>query len=157
MTSANGSTWSATIPASSIKRSVTAPATGSVTFVAAVPGGGVTTAKLTVVAKPTFVGNCTVAPTPIALRLLTTLTQNAETLSCTTSGLSAGDTVTVSYPTSIGTSTGTLTSANGTSWQLVLPAGTRVKGAPTQTFTFSLTRVSDGMAGTPQTITAVAA
>jgi prepilin-type N-terminal cleavage/methylation domain-containing protein len=159
MTSATSTTWTATIAANNIKAVIPSDKTSStVTFAATVPGGGVATKKLTVVSTPTFVGNCTVTPNPIVLKVLTTNTQNAETLSCTTTGLASSDSVTVSYPTGVSTTAnGTLTSANGTNWSLVLPANTKLKGAPSEVFTFSLQRLSDGQSGTPQNITVLAA
>jgi len=158
MTHTTGSTWSATVPAASITKVVADGSTGSVTFAATVPGGGVATSHLTLVGKPTFVGTCRVTPNPIVFQLLTTKTSVAETLQCTTSGLTSADSVSVSYPTSTTTTaTAALTTSNGSTWTVVLPVGTKLKGSPSETFTFGLTRVSDGVAGTSQSLTVLAA
>lgn len=159
MSSSNGgSTWTATVNASSITKTVAAGQTGTVKFAATVPGGGVATANLTLSGAPTFVGTCSVVPNPIVFQVLTTKTSLAETLTCTTAGLTSADNVSVSYPTSSSTTaTGTLTSSNGNTWTVTLPVGTRLKGAPSETFTFSLSRVSDGLSGTSQSVTVLAA
>jgi trimeric autotransporter adhesin len=158
MSSSGSNTWSATISSSNITKSLSGNQSGSVTFAATVPNGGIATASLSLVAKPAFVGNCTVSPNPIVFQLLTTKTSSAETLTCTTSGLAKTDSVTVSYPKpSGGTGNGTLTSTDGSTWTLTLPSGTTLKGAPNETFTFSLTRVSDGVAGSSQNVTVLAA
>jgi hypothetical protein len=160
MTSSGATTWSVTVPSSSITKAVPSSSSQAhVTFAATVPGGGVATNQLTVVPRPAFTGSCTVLPNPIVFQVLTKKTAFAEALTCTTTGLSASDTVGVSYPTgTTTTATGTLSSSDGgTTWRLTLPVGTTLKGAPSETFTFSCTRVSDGLAGTPQSVTVLAA
>lgn len=151
------STWSATIPASSITKAVTS-GTSSLVFAATVPGtSALTTATVTVKPAVTF-GTCSVSPGTILLTVLTRKTALAETLTCTTTGLASTDSVTVSYPSGAGTAGGTLTSSNGTSWSLVLPAGTSMQSGVTlsETFTFTATRVSDSVTAS-KTLTAVMA
>jgi prepilin-type N-terminal cleavage/methylation domain-containing protein len=157
MTSTGNGIWTATLPASSITRVVPAGQTqGSVVFAATVPGSAtVPSATLRTVATPTFTGTCTVSPTPIVLKVLSQVTAVAETLSCTTSGLTSADTVQVSWLTATGSLQSALTSSTGTSWQVVLPVGTAMR-LVSETFTFTFTRSSDSATGTQSVTTVVA-
>ena len=149
-------TWTATVPTSRVTRAVPAgQPTATVVFAATAPGTrAVPTTTLTVRSAPAL-GTCAVAPNPVLLRVLTTTTAGAETLTCSATGLTAAGDVTVTYPTpGAGTATGHLTSTDGASWRLVLPAGTVLRGPLTEVFTFTPVR-ADGLAGTVQAVSAV--
>ncbi len=143
----DGSTWSVSLPASSITDVAGQGATdGSVTFAATVPGvETLPKAVLTVLGSPSFTGACSVTPAPITLAPLTRSTTLTEVVSCTTSGLVASDRVRASYASGTGTATLTLVSTDGSHW-----TGTIVTGTPmapsgsSESFTFALTRESDG-------------
>jgi prepilin-type N-terminal cleavage/methylation domain-containing protein len=146
LTSSGGGTWSVSVPASSVTK---APASGSTTatvaFTATAPtGNGIQTANLTLVTQPSFT-SCSVSPNPLTLQLLsTTKLANAETLTCTVKALSSSDHVRVSYATPTSTQTSDLTTTDGgTTWKLVLAAGTQVHSGLSTTFTFTATRQSD--------------
>src|SRR5262249_48142666 len=78
MTHSTGTTWTATVAAASITKTVADGSSGTVKFAATVAGGGIVTSNLTLVGKPTFVGTCTVSPNPIVFLVLTTKTSLAE-------------------------------------------------------------------------------
>ncbi|HWC33803.1 MAG TPA: type II secretion system protein [Mycobacteriales bacterium] len=154
-----GGTFSATIPASSITKSVSSSG-GSIAFTATVPGTqAVPSAALTIVGAPAFSGNCSVSVAGLGLNIisLTPLTRNSllpAGLSCTTVNLSKTDTVTATYQSGTGTRTATLTSTNGTTWTATIPSGTAMaKTGSTEGFTFQLTRASDS-ATASQSLTA---
>lgn len=149
------SSWNVSIPAGTITK---APPSGQVsttlTFAAAVPGAqGLTTASVTLTAKPTF-ASCSITPSPIRLGLLSGKTTTAETLTCTTAGLRTTDLVQVTYTSGLGTATAALTSNDGATWTKVLPSGTALGplGLLT-TFTFNASR--DGVTATPVVISSV--
>jgi prepilin-type N-terminal cleavage/methylation domain-containing protein len=150
------SSWTATIPASSIRKAVTS-GTASLAFAATVPGTtSLSTASVTLT-PAVGLSSCSVTPNPIVLTLLTRKTSLPETLTCTTRGLSASDSVTVSYPSGSGNASKALTSSDGTTWTATLSSGTSMAGSGlTETFTFTATRASDGLAATG-TATAVLA
>lgn len=148
-------TWTATVPAASIRK---APAAGqtstTLTFTAAVPGAaGLTQTTVTLVSRPT-IPTCTISPSPIKLALLTSATNAIETLTCTTGGLRTTDPVTVTYTAGLGTATAAMTSSDGTTWVKVLPKGTALGplGLLT-TFTFKASR--DGVQADPFVISSV--
>ncbi len=142
------SSWSATVPAASIKK-VVASGTSTITFAATVPGtSALVTAVLTVKPAVGFT-SCTVSPTPIPGSLLTRKTTQAETLTCTTYGLASTDTVSVSFTSGSSTATRSLTSSNGTTWTTTLASGTSLATLGlTEAFTFTATRASDGVTAT---------
>ena len=140
------SIWSGAVP--SLTAAVpSGHASTSVVFAATVPGSqGLVTATTTVVPAADFTA-CSVSPAPVVLKVLTRRTNAAETLTCTTTGLSGADAVSVSYPSGATTATAALATSNGGStWTLVLPANTSLANgvALTEAFSFALTRASDG-------------
>jgi Tfp pilus assembly protein PilV len=154
-----GGLFAATIPASSITKTVSSGG-GSVTFTATVPGSQAVPSKsLTIVGAPAFSGNCSVSVAGLGLNLISLLLLTRNTLlpaglSCTTVNLSSSDTVTATYQSGSGTRTTTLTSSNGTNWSGTIPAGTPMKSSgSSEGFTFQLTRASDG-ATASQSLTA---
>jgi prepilin-type N-terminal cleavage/methylation domain-containing protein len=142
------SSWTATIPATSISK-VVASGTDTVTFAATVPGTtSLATTSVTLRAGVSF-SSCSVTPNPIVLTVLTRKTSLVETLTCTTSGLSATDTVSASYASGSGTATKSLTSTNGTTWTATLSSGTTMASSGLlETFTFTATRAADGRTAT---------
>jgi len=141
MSNVGGTTWSVTVAKSSIKHA----GAGSVSFAAVVPGIQVfPSATLTVTPQAAFVGTCSVTASPIVLTPLTRKTSLPEVFSCTTTGLSATDSVRAVYATGSTTATLTLASSNGSTWSATLPAATSmVSSGSTENVTFTLTRASD--------------
>ena len=144
MTNVGGTTWSVTVSKSAIKH-VLSSGSSTVSFAAVVPGIQVfPSANLTVTPQAAFVGTCSVTASPIVLTPLTRKTALAEVFSCTTTGLTASDSVQATYATAATTATLTLSSVNGSTWTATLPAGTTiVSSGSTENVTFTLTRVSD--------------
>jgi type II secretory pathway pseudopilin PulG len=140
--------WTATIPAASITK-VVASGTSTLTFAATVPGTSAITTAVATLRPGVSITSCSVLPNPVVLTLITRKTTLAETLSCTTSGLAATDTVSASYTSGASTATKALTSSNGTSWTATLPIGTSMASSGlSQAFTFTATRASDGLTAT---------
>jgi type II secretory pathway pseudopilin PulG len=151
-----GGTYSVTIPASSITKTVGTTG-GTVNFTATVPGSqAVPTTALTIVGQPTFTGNCSVSVVGLGLNTITLvpLSRNtllAATLTCTTTNLSKTDSVTGTYASGVSPATRnfTMSSTNGTTWTATLPAGSAmVKTGAAEAFTFSLKRASDNATAT---------
>jgi len=144
--SGNGVTWSVTVPAAQIKHVVDSNSTsGSVVFAATVPGvHAFPTATLTVLGPVTFNGACTVSPTPITLVPLSRLTALPEVMTCTTTGLTATDSVRATYAWKSSTATVNLVSVNGKTWTGTIASGTSMANSgSTESFTFTATRASD--------------
>ncbi|HVT22448.1 MAG TPA: hypothetical protein VHE57_13790 [Mycobacteriales bacterium] len=155
--------YSVTIPASSITKTVTSSGGGSITFTATVPGSQAVPSKtLTLIGAPAFSGSCSVSVAGLGLNVITLIPLTRNTLlpaglTCTTVNLDKTDTVTATYQSGTGTRTLALTSTNGTTWTGTLPAGTTMKSTGlTEGFTFQLTRASDG-ATASQSLTATLA
>ncbi len=151
MTGSNG-TYSVTIAKSSITKAVTT--SGTVTFTATVPGSQAVPSKsLTIVGQPTF-GTCSIQVAGLGLNTITLklLTRNslfAVPMSCTTTNLSATDTVQATYASGTGTRTVSMTSTDGSNWTATLPANTAMASSGlTESFTFSLKRSSDNATAT---------
>lgn len=144
MTNAGGTTWSVTVSKSAIKHVMSA-GSDTVSFAAIVPGIQVfPSANLTVTPRAAFVSTCSVTASPIVLTPLTRKTSLPEVFSCTTTGLTASDSVRAVYATGSTTATLTLSSVNGSSWSATLPAATSmVSSGSTENVTFTLTRTSD--------------
>jgi Tfp pilus assembly protein PilV len=149
-------TWTATIPASSITRSLAQGTTGSIVFAATVPGAqGVPTTTLSL--SPPLPPTITCAsPVAITLVLLQAKALLPVPLTCTTTSLASTDTVAVSWPTASGTATGRLASSDGNSWSLTLPANTPLKSAVTETFSFTATRAADNVSAATTTTSVLA-
>jgi Tfp pilus assembly protein PilV len=154
-----GGIFTATIPASSITKTVSTSG-GSIVFTATVPGSQAVPSKsLTILGAPAFSGNCSVSVAGLGLNVISLLLLTRNTLlpaglSCTTVNLAKTDTVTATYQSGTGTRTVTLTSSNGTNWTATLPAGTPMKSSgSSEGFTFQLTRAGDG-ATASQSLTA---
>jgi prepilin-type N-terminal cleavage/methylation domain-containing protein len=146
----SGSTYSVTIPASSITKTV-ATGGGSIPFSATVPGSqAVPSESLTVIGAPAFTGSCKIQVAGLGLNIitLTPLTRNTllpAGLSCTTTNLSKNDTVVATYQSGTTTKNLSLTSTDGSSWSATLPSGSAmVKTGLSEGFTFTLTRAGDG-------------
>jgi hypothetical protein len=138
------------VPASSITKAPASGASSATVAFTATPtaGTGFQNANLTLVTQPTF-SSCTVSPSPIVFQLLTTKLSTAETLTCTTKAISSSDTVKVSYATPTSTTTTNLsTTDGGTTWKLVLAAGTQLHSGLSTAFTFTATRASDSATAT---------
>lgn len=145
LTNSSGNTWTTVVQKSQITRTASVTSS-SVTFTATVPGlSTLPTATLTVLPQATL-SNCHVTPSPIVLVTLTRRTSLPEVLSCSATGISASDGVTAGYASGTGTSTASMSSNDGGStWTVTLPAGTTmVDSGSTESFTFTLTRGSDG-------------
>jgi Tfp pilus assembly protein PilV len=145
---ANGSSYTVTVPKSSITRSGLTAA-GSVSFTATVPGTqAVPTATLTILGQPSF-GTCSVQVIGLGLNIITLklLSRNsllAATVTCTTSNLSSTDRVIATYASGSGSVNLTLTSTDGTNWSAPLPANSPMANTGlTESFSFKLTRASD--------------
>ncbi|MBV9291109.1 MAG: hypothetical protein JO222_01570 [Frankiales bacterium] len=145
LTNTGATTWAATIAKSSITRAVTS-GSQTVVFAATVPGVRTfPTTTLTVVAQPAFNGSCTVTASPIVLTPLTRKTSLPEIVSCQTTGLASTDSVKAVYSSGSGTATANLSSSDGSTWTATLPVGTSmVSSGSSESFTFTLTRASDG-------------
>lgn len=161
MTGGSG-TYTVTIPASSITKTV-ATSGGTIAFTATVPGSqAVPSTNLTIVGQPTFsICSVSVASLPVNTITLNPVSRKSllpATLSCTTTGLAGTDAVKVTYQSGSGTASTTLTSSNGNSWTATLPAGTALAtgSVGSESFTFKLTRASDG-ATASQAVTVVLA
>jgi prepilin-type N-terminal cleavage/methylation domain-containing protein len=146
----SGSTFTATIPAASIKKA-TPTSGGSIAFTATVPGSqAVPSASLTLIGAPAFSGNCSVSVVGLGLNVITLvpLTRNtllSAGLTCTTVNLAKTDSVVATYQSGTTTKNLTMTSSNGTTWTATLPAGSAmVKTGLSEVFTFNLTRAADG-------------
>jgi len=157
MSNVGGTSWSVTVSKSAIKHALSS-GSGTVAFAATVPGvAAFPTASLTVTPQAAFVGTCTVTAAPIVLTPLTRKTSLAELFSCTTTGLSASDSVQAVYASGSGTATLTMSSANGSTWTGTLPAATSmVSSGSTENITFRLTRASDGATTTQADAVALA-
>ncbi|HET6910261.1 MAG TPA: prepilin-type N-terminal cleavage/methylation domain-containing protein [Mycobacteriales bacterium] len=143
MTSSDGKTWSATVSKSMITRKVTA-GSKTVVFSATIPGvNAPVTASLTAVPQPDFNGSCSVLANPIVTLLRKTTLP--EVITCNTVGLSSSDHMQATYASGSSTATATLSSSDGSTWTATLPAGTSMAATgSTESFTFTLTRQSDG-------------
>jgi prepilin-type N-terminal cleavage/methylation domain-containing protein len=155
-----GGTYSVTIPASSITKTV-ATSGGTVAFTATVPGSqAVPSTNLTIQGAPTL-SACTVSVASLGLNTITLnpLTRKSllpATLTCTATNLSNTDSVKATYQSGSSTATATLASSNGTTWTATLPSGTQLATGlvGSETFTFKLTRASDGATDSkPVTVT----
>ncbi|HVY09683.1 MAG TPA: prepilin-type N-terminal cleavage/methylation domain-containing protein [Mycobacteriales bacterium] len=158
----SGSTYSVTIPAASITKTV-ATGGGSIPFSATVPGSqAVPSTSLAIVGAPAFAGSCKIQVLGLGLNVitLTPLTRNTllpAGLSCTTTNLSKNDTVVATYQSGTTTKNISLTSTDGSSWSATLPSGSAmVKTGVSEGFTFALTRAGDG-ATASQNVTATLA
>lgn len=158
----SGSTFTATIPASSITKA-TPTSGGSIAFTATVPGSqAVPAATLTLIGAPAFSGNCSISVVGLGLNVitLTPLTRNTllpAGLTCTTVNLAKTDSVVATYQSGTGTKNLAMTSTNGSTWTATLPSGSAmVKSGVSEGFTFSLTRAADGSTAS-QNVTATLA
>lgn len=144
----SGGAFSVTIPKASITKAVTT--SGAVTFTATVPGSQAVPSKtLTILGQPTF-GTCSAGLlNVITLGLLSRKSASTVPMSCTTTNLSATDTVQATYASGSGTATVNMTSTDGTNWSVTLPSGTTMASSGlTEAITFSLKRASDNATAT---------
>lgn len=149
-----GGTYSVTIPASSITKTV-ATSGGSIAFTATVPGSqAVPSTNLTIQGAPAL-SSCSVSVAALALNTITInpVTHKSllpATLNCTATNLSSTDSVKATYVSGTGNTTSTLASSNGTTWTATLPAGTQLASGlvSSEAFTFKLTRASDSATDT---------
>lgn len=144
----SGNNYTYTIAAGAITKATSNNA-GSVLLAATVPGMTTQpTTTLTIQGKPAFT-TCSVQAVGLSLNTITLVPLSRNTLlsagfSCTTTNLSASDSVTATYQTGTTTKTVNLTSTDGKTWTYTLPAGSAMVKTGSEGITFSLSRASDG-------------
>jgi type II secretory pathway pseudopilin PulG len=157
LSSSDGSTWTATVNSSNIKKVVPTGSTSTtLTFTAAVPGYAASpAATLTLtpptVAAPAFTGNCTVSPNPISVNGSGKLNNNT-TFTCTTSGLAYSDSIRMKYLDASGTAvTQGMSSTDGSTWTWT--GGKNAAGFKQGSQVFTFVIVYQGADGASQTQT----